>query len=418
MRAFHNNKELFCRVSLALCLLLIYTTIPFARTFQTYVSTNMGRETFTWVALSFTLLLAIGGSWYLYASCLHRPWTAYLWLAIVALSYAYWAYSLKANPEVSLHLIEYGILTVLVFATLSFHVHDWSIYLITLLSVSLVATGDQIFKWFTPQRYFDYMDIRLNTGAAALMLLGIAKGFRPKNLSHALTASSARTATTVSTWLIFALALCLSNTPEVTARLTHLIPALSYLKVKDNLMCEYGYKYEDPEIGEFYSRFTLEKLQDLDTQRAVEAGNVIGNYKENNKYQAFLTRYSPLTDPFLHELRVHLFRRDQFIAQANQFNNIPAQFSSNATVAFRENQILEKYFSNTLKHSGSTLSQHQLLVLKRGLDPDVKYVSPVSSSLITTFDRKTMWIVALLSVLILNLIGRKYVSKSLSSCLL
>ena len=76
-------------------------------------------------------------------------------------------------------------------------------------------------------------------------------------------------------------------------------------------MSEFGYKCDDPEIGIFYSRINPKKLQKIDNQRGEEYAQIL-NKMANMNYKQFLREYNPITDPFLHELRVHIFRRDRY----------------------------------------------------------------------------------------------------------
>ncbi len=62
----------------------------------------------------------------------------------------------------------------------------------------------------------------------------------------------------------------------------------------------------------------------------------------------FLQFYTPISDPFVHEARVHLFRRNRYLRTALNHKNDPEEFDRRMTIAFRENQIMEEYYHDTL----------------------------------------------------------------------
>ncbi|GAF92152.1 unnamed protein product, partial [marine sediment metagenome] len=97
------------------------------------------------------------------------------------------------------------------------------------------------------------------------------------------------------------------------------MPWLSSLK-KEEPMSEFGYKHEDPEIGVFYSRLNPEDLRKTDNAKGEEYAQIL-NQSVNKDYQQFIREYTPITDPFMHELRVHIFRRDRHFKKANKSSN-------------------------------------------------------------------------------------------------
>ncbi len=76
---------------------------------------------------------------------------------------------------------------------------------------------------------------------------------------------------------------------------------------------------------------------------------------------------------------------------------------AHATTAYREYQILQKYFSNTLANSHYRLDAQRLEWLKGQLLDKGAYTSPVSRSLITRFSELQLRVLVL--VLILAAIG-------------
>ena len=67
-----------------------------------------------------------------------------------------------------------------------------------------------------------------------------------------------------------------------------------------------------------------------------------------DSYQEFLSEYTSTKDAFLHEARVHLFRRDRYrhrLAAAEDREAADAY----AIIASRENLIMERYFPHTMR---------------------------------------------------------------------
>jgi hypothetical protein len=119
----------------------------------------------------------------------------------------------------------------------------------------------------------------------------------------------------------------------------------------------------------------------------------------------------------VHEARVHLFRRDIYFDTSLKHGDDPAEFARRLTVAWRENQIMKKYFFNTLRHSDYVWSDEKSALARQHHRSDALYDSGVSRNLIT---RVSEWqVVSLLFTLILILvllhwyIGKKPESESL-----
>jgi hypothetical protein len=112
------------------------------------------------------------------------------------------------------------------------------------------------------------------------------------------------------------LGLCHLNTPERVAWYTAQVPLLGFFDQKRDLMVEYGQWLGDPATGLFRSRLTAEALRRSDRNRAEEGARIIDRYRDREQYFELLEIYTPVTDPFLHEARVRLFRRDTYLERA------------------------------------------------------------------------------------------------------
>jgi hypothetical protein len=124
------------------------------------------------------------------------------------------------------------------------------------------------------------------------------------------------------------------------------------------------------------------------------------------KYEQFLQEYNPITNPFMHELRVHIFRRDEYFDKGSKTSNLDEK-KEFYFIAFKENLILEKYFNQSIKKSVYNWSENNIQELETLIDKSPAYESPVSANLFTSFSEKTVWIAIFSSIsflLIINLI--------------
>ncbi|MBN1269705.1 MAG: VanZ family protein [Kiritimatiellae bacterium] len=389
-----REKEWVSWLYVGLWTLVIYVTIPFARALQTYVAAHMGRTIFGEVVLVFIALFVGGMAIYVARVARLGGWRRELWLASVALAYLYYLWRLRANPEEALHFIEYGILGLLIYRALTHRMRNRLIYAEAVLIAAILGTLDEVIQWLTPRRFWDIRDVWLNAVSALLMLVAVGKGLRPSVVSLKVIPRSVRLVCRTAIVLTILLGLCFINTPPRIAWYADRIPGFGFLKVNDSVMTEYGYRHEDPEIGAFYSRFTLEELRRQDATRAVEASGILDRFRRADQYGDFLSEYTPMVDPFVHEARVHMFRRDHYLG-ATWRHTKDGMEGYHATVAYRENLILEKYFSNTLARSRCRLKPRDKAGLENKLI-EMAYTSPVSAGVFTRFRERHVWSVVLL----------------------
>lgn len=386
--------------------LIIYATIPLARGIQEYVSAHWGRLLFRDVVLAAVVLAAGGGALVVVRSVRARSWPSYAWLAAVAAGYVYGTFQLWGSPEEALHFVEYGVLALLLFRAFSHRLRDPLIYLAVALAGATLGTFDEIIQWLTPRRFFDFRDVGLNAVSAVLMVVGISRGLRPPFIRGPVRPRSVRVVCGLAAVLVMVLVACLMNTPRTVEAYARRIPRLGYLREKPNVMSEYGHRHVDPEIGVFYSRFSLADLERMDRARAKDAASILNRYRDPKKYEAFLKRYTPAGDPFVHEARVHLFRRDHYMAVAWKYEADEQTHRYHLTVALRENQIMEKYFGRTLRKSKYVLEPARVEDLEEKLLPDHPYRSGVSAGLITRFTRKQAAMGGLALLVVLGLTVR------------
>jgi len=303
-------------------------------------------------------------------------------------------------PEEAIHFLEYGLLGFFLFKALIHHIRDKSIYFTATLVVLLIGTLDEIFQWTIPNRVWNFSDVGLNVLSGGLFQLAIWKVVRPKIISEKINTKSLKIFSSVFASCLIVLGLCASNTPSRVAFYTKRIPRLSFLQ-KEEPMSDFGYKYKDPKIGAFYSRLSPKNLQNTDNLRGEQYSQILNESVDRN-YKQFLREYNPITNPFLHELRVHIFRRDTYLKKGKSASKLSEKKES-YLIAYKENLILEKYFSRSIEKSVYRWNADIVQELKAAIDKNKTYKSPVSSNLFTSFSEKSMWIFILSILIVIGL---------------
>ena len=363
--------------------LFIFVTIPLARMVQEFVRQQWGRETFTHVVIVSILLGLVASVFYLRKHrSTFRGNTVWL-LAVTGIFIGYTIKLGKVNPEESIHFTQYGLLGILAFRALTHRLGDLSIYFAAALICGIVGILDEVVQWITPGRHWGLKDIWLNFFAASLVQVGIAKGLKPPIISGWPSRANLRLVVRIAMVAVVLFGANLLNTPARISWYAEQIPWLAFLKENESMMLEYGYLYNDPGIGVFRSRLSPEELKRSDQERGKEAADILDRFRERDAYQFFLEIYTPVSDPFVHEARVHLFRRDRHFARSEKYKNDPEKYAEYLNTAFRENQIMEKYFPNTLRHSAYVWSSDKLALARTQLLRDEKYDSWVSRRLFT-----------------------------------
>ncbi len=332
---------------------------------------------------------AISLLYYLIFKLKIRAPSNYIWLFIVAGLYIYFTLKLWKAPEEAVHFLEYGLLGFFLFKALIHHIRDKSIYVTATFLALFVGTIDEILQWMIPLRYWDFRDVGLNCLSAGLFQLAVWKVVKPKLISEKINAKSLRIFTSIFASCLIILGLCASNTPQRVASYTKKIPWLAFLQ-KEEPMSEFGYKYKDPEIGIFYSRLSPKRLQEIDKQRGEEYAQIL-NKSVDKDYEQFLREYNSISDPFMHELRVHIFRRDEYFNKGKSTSNLNEK-KEFYLIGYKENLILEKYFSHSIEKSVYHWNKDILTESEVLVDKSKPYESPVSANLFTSFSEKSVWV--------------------------
>jgi VanZ family protein len=395
--------------------MVIFATIPVAQVLGNFVYQRWGEETFTYVVLV-GILMAFGSSIIYLCRLRIASLSSYFWLfATAAVFIGYTIYLRRKAPIEAVHFLQYGLLGVLTYRALAHRFHDISIYFAAAMICGIIGMLDEIIQWLTPGRYWGLHDVWINFVAGSLVQIGIAKGLTPSIIRGLPSRRSLQVLCRLGMAAVVLLGFCLLNTPKLIDWYTNRIPFLRFLRTNVSVMTEYGYLYIDPDIGHFRSRLSPSELRQSDRTRAKEAAEILDRYQNRSKYGEFLKIYTPVSDPFVHEARVHLFRRNHHFRLPKDWKRSQELYATYLTIAFRENQIMEKFFRNTLHHSAYVWSAEKLALAKKHLMHDKEYESPVSSELITRISKGQ-----LVSFLILLMIGLAllhfYSGRSKSNC--
>jgi VanZ family protein len=377
------------------CIGIIFTTIPLARSLQKFIYSTVGKEFFTYFVL-FTILAGLAVLLYVLIVKLRiRKPSQYLWISLSAGTFIYFTFQLRKHPEEAVHLIEYGVLACLLFNALRHRIKDWSVYITAALLVAFIGTADEFVQWLLPSRVWDYKDVGINALAGVIALLGINRGIKPETIRDNVTVFSIKWLVAAGTVLIIFLGLCLSNTPRVVSLYTKQFPAISWL-ISEEPMSEYGYKHSDREIGTFYSRFTKEELREIDSADGVAYGGLFSEVSTIEDIQKVKEQFTPLNDSFLHEFLIHVLRMKKHY---NDF--IDDKNTESARTALFEHRILNKYFSETLISSGLSEDMSNPVILKEEDDPvQGEYISE-TGKLITVVNREKVWIMIVMTLIAL-----------------
>ncbi|HMP72407.1 MAG TPA: VanZ family protein [Kiritimatiellia bacterium] len=365
--------------------LAIFATIPLARTIQTWVTERGFRDGFLLVVL-FAIILGLAAALTaLIHSGLHRDRSRLVSLFGIALVYGWLSYALRSNPEEAIHFVQYGVLALLVFRALAHRLRDRSIYLATAAICAMIGMLDEFVQWIVPRRIFDFRDIWLNAQGSGLMTLALAFGLRPAYIQPRFELRGLRFSVRLLIAATVIMLLFFSNTGKVKAWYREFIPDVHKIP---QVMAEYGYRIEQPELGlTFYSRLPPDLLLATDRERGLAEAPVISEYRSDRAYGHFLHLYQPYDDPYMHEARVRLFRRDRHALLAIRSFDDPQAVRYHTTIAYREDQIMRHWFPHLYHASAYAWSDELLEGAHAIADLDTPYRSPVSSTVFTGFTR-------------------------------
>ncbi len=374
---------------------LIFCTVPFARAIQGWFAGHFGAGSLRWISIGI-----IGGTTLFVIARLLRGLRRLPRLRVgavlgIAAIFIYFSLELMETPAEAVHFIEYGILGLFLFRAFSHRQHDPLIYLNVVLAGALISTGDEILQWLTPGRYWDIRDLQHNALAIALVQAGVAVGFAPAFIQRRVRPASVRCAAVLIAVQALLLGLCATNTPSASMRAAMRFTSLRFLLNNDNAMMEYGWRHEDPDQLRFYSRFSRRDLERIDRNRGAEVGPILAKYAQEKSLKDFLHYYTPVRDPFTHEAMIHLNQRNHYFAVLPKYRFETNAYRYHANVAFRENQILERYFSNSLDHAQQRWTPELVEALAPQAHLDQRFTSEVSRHLFHRIWMGGVWLIVL-----------------------
>ncbi len=397
-----------CWAIVAAWTLAIFAAVPFAREVQRRMDAEFGAGSLRTLSIALVMAAAaIAALQTVRAARWRLPLNRLLPLAGVALLFLFAIRGLTDKPAEAVHFIQYGVLSVLAYAAFARRRRDRLAHMNAVLYCALASLVDEVVQWLLPGRYWDIRDVRNNIGAAVLAQTGILAGFRLPVPPSPPSPRSVRIAARLAAVFAIALALCYSNTPASNARVAGVMPRLAFLLDQDHAMAEFGFRHVEPGIGRFYSRFSLASLAELDAARGPEVGAILRHYSTADSYTNFLRRFTPARDPYTHEAMVRYFRRNHYLGVLPKHRFDPDEYRRHLTVAFRENQILERYYSNTLAHTGSAWTDELKEALAGNLSTR-RYTSEVGEHIIHRVALRHLWLAAILAVAGLLAIERRW----------
>ena len=388
---------------------LILVTVPLARLIADYISESLGVQSFLWLTAGLiltALMLAL-------RKLLNRslPLAAYLWLVCFGGALLWLAWRLRGNPVEAFHVVQYGILSLLVYRALVHGISDCSVYVSSALLAGIVGILDEWVQWMVPGRFWGIRDVGINLLAAALTQCALAAGLRPRIVSGWPTGRSLFRVSCLLAVGLAMLGLSYANTPDRIASVAKGVPALTFLLDSQSMMAEYGYLYVDPEIGSFRSRFEVDELERLNRERGSLVVETLDKFRGDEHWREVQRIHTVPRDPYLHEIGVHLFRRQRHLALARDSDRPTVKRRESFFIALKENQILEKLYPKAIAASSHRWTDETRREVEANADAWYEYRSPVSRNLITRFTRAQVaggFTLAVVVVLLAGMIGRRF----------
>jgi glucan phosphoethanolaminetransferase (alkaline phosphatase superfamily) len=171
------------RITLAVCLLAIYSTLGYVRTI-TNALRDLGLLRAS-VGVAFVVSAACF-LWLIFRDRRRRTLRFALVLIAIAAMYAAAIWPMD-SPEEKVHFIEYGVVALLAHASTS---RAWSTrrrYVVSALFVAAAGWIDEGIQALLPSRFYDLRDVAFNAAAGILALIALAVCSRTRRNSSPLT---------------------------------------------------------------------------------------------------------------------------------------------------------------------------------------------------------------------------------------
>ena len=207
--------------------MLILATIPLARAIASRLEDSAGTAVFLWLTagtIVAALLVALRA-----LARRQLALGAYIGLTVFGGALLGVAWHLRGNPVEAFHLVQYGILSVLIYRALLHRCSDNSIYLLSAVLTGSVGILDEWIQWLIPERYWGFRDVVINFTAAVLAQGLLASGLRPKLIRGWPSGDSLRRLCFGVATFLGMLCLSFANTPDRIAWYAERIPGASFL---------------------------------------------------------------------------------------------------------------------------------------------------------------------------------------------
>jgi hypothetical protein len=385
-------------VAVIVWIALIYASIPFVRRVREAFTARWPAELIGYAVIVCLIGTAAVTFAYLRRRKVHIRFADLAWLGVLTAVAVRWAYRLMGQPEEAVHLLEYGILAVLLYRALADRIPDPTVYVAAILIGFLIGTVDEFIQWLVPGRFWDFRDIVLNGGAVTLAQIAIWR--LDKRPVKAVSRSSLRLLCRLAAIEVLLLTLCMAVTPQRLARLAEHLPLPQRLATGTDAICEYGYRHVVDERTVFRSRLSADELARSDQDRASEVAVELDASRGKGGLSEISA--SPVDHPFAYEIRIHLFARNRNLNRARGLAAESSDHGRFMTTAWRQNLILEKYFGNTLEQSSFRWKPRLRERVEAAQDPAAYFVSRAAAHLITGVSegRLRILMLALLATLI------------------
>lgn len=378
------RNDVFCAVLWAA---VIFGTIRYAQPLMQFLGEHLGHDAGLNKIFTAVIFAALTG---LCVRLVRRPGfnaARGAWTALVVAGYGYAMYAVELPIE-KLHFLEYGILAVFVFRAARHALPRVCAYAVVVPVCYVVGVLDEYLQSFMPRRVGEISDTFINLAAAILATIELVFAWIPAGIDQPIQKRHI--------WWVFA------------AWTAALLAGAGFI----HLVSDFGYRLTDPSIGTFRSSFSREDMARYDRERGAEAAAII-DASDDTAYPNFLITHSRKTDPYIHECRVRLFRRDRYLrkARSDDPDATTGERLEFLRVAVMENRILESYYPTLMARSnrlwGDIKSEMEReLSAKNALAPT--YISPVGGQLITAFRLKELWAgIALADILLLIWVARR-----------
>lgn len=223
-----------------LCSFIIFLVVPFTRTLEQFISNTIGGIFFTWIALIGIIFGFVVLGWLAHKTRQQWEKKQYYWIFIVFLLYlSITIYLSLRSPEEAIHLIEYSLLTFLLFKALTLQNQDKMVIGSTINLVFLVGTLDEFLQWITPERFWDFRDVAINFASGCLCLAALAP-FYFKDLNQKATHQSIKLLVWTTSINLVLIGLVFSNTPSMIQGYTAIFEQLEWLQREEQMVSDFG----------------------------------------------------------------------------------------------------------------------------------------------------------------------------------